>query len=137
VRLAADEARRRLGRARVARLASVTQAGRPHVVPITFMLAGDHIYTAVDGKQKTSRNLARLRNIRVCPRVAVLADHYAEDWSALWWVRADGRATILEEPGAMAGPLRLLTERYPQYRDAPPAGPVISILVGRWTGWAA
>ena len=136
MRLSAGEARERLGGARVARLASVTGTGIPHIVPITFALDGDHIYSAVDGKQKTTRNLARLRHIQARPQVAVLADHYDEDWSALWWVRADGRASILAGPGAMAGPLRLLAGRYPQYRDAPPAGPVISIHVDRWTGWS-
>jgi PPOX class probable F420-dependent enzyme len=120
----------------VARLASVTGTGTPHIVPITFALDGDHIYSAVDGKQKTTRNLARLRHIQARPQVAVLADHYDEDWSALWWVRADGRASILAEPGATAGPLRLLAGRYPQYRHAPPAGPVIFIQVDRWTGWS-
>jgi PPOX class probable F420-dependent enzyme len=69
--------------------------------------------------------------------VAVLADHYDEDWSRLWWVRADGRASIMDAPGDMAGPIRLLTERYPQYRRRPPAGPVICVAVDRWAGWAA
>jgi PPOX class probable F420-dependent enzyme len=68
---------------------------------------------------------------------AVLADHYAADWARLWWVRADGRAVILDDPAEIAAPLRLLTRRYRQYRESPPAGPVISILVERWTGWAA
>jgi PPOX class probable F420-dependent enzyme len=137
VKLAAGEARRRLGGARVARLASVRGSGLPHIVPVTFVLAADRIYSAVDAKPKSTRNLQRLRNIQARPQVAVLADRYDEDWSLLWWVRADGRASILDSPGEMAGPIRLLTERYPQYRDAPPAGPVISILVSDVAGWAA
>ena len=80
---------------------------------------------------------ARLRNIRAHPQVAVLADHYEDDWDRLWWVRADGRALILDEPAAMAPALALLADRYPQYRAQPPAGPVLSIEVTRWTGWAA
>jgi PPOX class probable F420-dependent enzyme len=67
----------------------------------------------------------------------VLADHYEDDWDRLWWVRADGRAAILDGPAAMAPALALLAERYPQYRTHPPGGPVISIRVTRWTGWAA
>jgi PPOX class probable F420-dependent enzyme len=67
----------------------------------------------------------------------VLADQYDEDWSALWWVRADGEAAILDDPAAMAGPVRLLAGRYAQYRDSPPGGPVIAIRVDRWTGWSA
>jgi PPOX class probable F420-dependent enzyme len=137
MRLAEQEARRRLGAARVARLATVGGAGSPHLVPVTFAVAGDRIYTAVDAKPKTTRDLRRLRNIRGNPRVAVLADHYDEDWSRLWWARADGRAVILDAPDDMAGPIRLLAERYPQYRHSPPAGPVICVEVERWAGWAA
>jgi PPOX class probable F420-dependent enzyme len=146
MRLDAADARRRFGRAPVARLATAGPDGRPHLVPFTFALGaagdgepgwGDRIYSAVDAKPKTSRDLRRLRNIRVNPQVAVLADHYEDDWDSLWWVRADGRAILLDEPAAMAPALALLADRYPQYREQPPAGPVISIDVTRWTGWAA
>ena len=137
MKLAEGEARRRLGAARVARLATVGRPGSPHLVPVTFAAAGDRIYTAVDAKPKTTRDLRRLRNIRENPLVAVLADHYDEDWSRLWWVRADGHASIMDAPGDMAGPIRLLTEQYPQYRRSPPAGPVICVAVDRWAGWAA
>jgi PPOX class probable F420-dependent enzyme len=121
----------------VARLATVTEAGRPHIVPFTFALDGDRIYSAVDAKPKTTTSLRRLRNIRASPQVAVLADHYAEDWATLWWVRADGPAEIIEEARRMAGPIQLLAARYQQYRETPPTGPVIAVRVERWTGWAA
>ncbi len=135
--LTEPDARRRLADARVATLATVTETGRPHLVPVTFAVDGDHIYLAVDAKPKTTRNLRRLRNIRARPLVAVLADRYDDDWAALWWVRADGRAAILESPPQMAGPIALLAGRYHQYRVDPPAGPVIDITTERWTGWAA
>ncbi len=131
------DARQRFADAAVARLATVTEAGRPHLVPVTFAVDGDRIYVAVDAKPKSTRNLRRLRNIRANPQVAVLADRYDDDWAALWWVRADGRAVILDDPRQMAGPVALLAGRYPQYRELPPAGPVIGITVERWTGWAA
>jgi PPOX class probable F420-dependent enzyme len=137
LRLTASEARRRFGTATVARLATVGPGGRPHLIPVTFALDGDRIYTAVDAKPKTTANLRRLRNIGADPRVAVLADHYSADWDALWWARADGLATILRDPADMPGPLELLAARYPQYRANPPTGPVIAIAVERWTGWAA
>ena len=137
LKLTASEARRRFGTATVARLATVGPAGRPHLVPITFALDGDRIYTVVDAKPKTTTDLRRLRNIAADPRVAVLADHYSGDWDALWWARADGLATILSQPEDMAGPLYLLAARYRQYQENPPAGPVIAIAVERWTGWAA
>lgn len=121
----------------MARLASVTESGQPHIVPFTFVLDGDRIYSAVDAKPKTTTSLRRLRNIRANPKVAVLADHYDEDWARLWWVRADGRAAVLDELRQVARPLALLADRYPQYRQAPPPGPVIAVNVERWTGWAA
>jgi len=131
------DARRLFAASTVARLATVTEAGRPHLVPVTFAVDGDRIYIAVDAKPKTTRDLQRLRNIRANPQVAVLADRYDDDWSALWWVRADGHAVILDGARQTAGPVALLTGRYPQYRDLPPPGPVIEITAERWTGWAA
>ena len=136
-RLPDAEARRLLGAARIARLASTTLQGRPHIVPVTFALDGDRIYSAVDAKPKTTRDLQRLANIRADNRVAVLADRYDDDWDSLWWVRADGQAAILDDPARLAGPTGLLAGRYPQYRVQPPAGPVIAITVQRWTGWSA
>lgn len=137
MRLDERDARRLLRGSRVAMLSTVTPAGRPHIVPVTFAGDGDHLYSAVDAKPKTTPSLQRLANIRANPLVAMLADSYSEDWSTLWWVRADGQAAILDQPGEAAGPIALLRERYPQYRQAPPSGPVIAITVQRWTGWAA
>ena len=132
-----DTARRRLSEARVGRLATITPAGRPHTVPCCFALDGDRIVSAVDAKPKSTLALARLANLRAHPEVALLVDHYEEDWAALWWVRADGAAAIIDDPAEMTGPLRLLAGRYRQYQASPPAGPVIAIAVTRWTGWSA
>ncbi len=121
----------------MARLATVTPEGRPHIVPMTFALDGERIFSAVDFKPKTTAYLQRLRNIRADPHAAVLADHYSGDWTQLWWVRADGEASILDQPADTARPLRLLAQRYEQYRERPPPGPVICVLVQHWTGWAA
>jgi PPOX class probable F420-dependent enzyme len=135
----AGAARRRFAAEGVARLATVGADGRPHLVPVVFALDGDTLYTAVDDvKPKATQRLRRLRNIAAHPAVALLADHYDDDWSALWWVRADGTARILEPADAEAGRARaLLADRYEQYRAAPPPGPVIAVAVERWTGWAA
>jgi PPOX class probable F420-dependent enzyme len=136
VRLTIEDARARFAAQRVARLATAGQDGQPHVVPITFAVAGDRICTAVDHKPKTTPNLRRLRNIAENPRVALLTDHYADDWAELWWVRADGRASVVTDAEAMRPHLDLLAERYEQYRQARPAGPVIVIEAERWTGWS-
>lgn len=124
--------------ARVARLATVGADGRPHLVPITFALTGSTIVTAVDAKPKTTAALRRLANIAANPRVSVLVDHYDEDWTRLWWARADGRARVLTagDAGADAA-ISALVLRYAQYRAEPPPGPVVLIDVVRWTGWSA
>ncbi len=136
MRLTEEDARERLAAARVIHLATADATGRPHVVAATFAADGDRIYSAVDAKPKSGRDLKRLRNIRADPRVAVLADHYDDDWTRLWWARADGTASVVEDPAAMAGPLALLAARYRQYRDDPPAGPLIVVTVERWSGWS-
>jgi PPOX class probable F420-dependent enzyme len=132
----ARDARARFAAARVARLATVDAHGRPHLVPIVFALAGETIYSVVDAKPKRTTELRRLRNVSSNPYVSVLVDHYDDaDWSALWWVRADGVARVLEltEPGARDA-VRLLAERYPRQRAT---GPVLAIDIERWSGWSA
>ena len=133
----AAEARRLFGTAAVARLASVRPDGAPHLVPVCFAVDGDTVYTAVDAKPKRTQRLARLRHIAAEPRVALLADHYEDDWTRLWWVRADGRARIVHDAAERDRALELLAGRYSQYRNAPPAGPVVAVDVGCWSGWRA
>jgi PPOX class probable F420-dependent enzyme len=133
-----EQARRHFAQARVARLATADASGGPHLVPMVFVVAGDVIYSAVDAKPKRSTALRRLANIAANPRVAVLVDHYDDDWNALWWVRADGSGRILDaaEPEARDAIARLVA-RYPQYRAQPPRGPVLAIDVARWSSWSA
>jgi len=133
-----DEARRRFAAARVARLATADAAGRPHVVPVVFAVDGDTVVSAVDHKPKRTTALRRLANVAQNPTVALLVDHYAEDWSTLWWVRADGAGLVLEpgEPEARDA-VALLCDRYAQYAERPPAGPVLAVGVTRWSGWSA
>ncbi len=123
----------RFATAWVARLATVAATGAPRLVPIVFAVAGNRIHTAVDGKPKSTRALRRLADIAAEPRVTVLAAHYDDDWTQLWWVRADGAARIHD---GSAEALAALTVRYPQYRETPPPGPFIEITVHRWASWS-
>ncbi|HLH70654.1 MAG TPA: TIGR03668 family PPOX class F420-dependent oxidoreductase [Candidatus Dormibacteraeota bacterium] len=134
--LSAEEARARLAAARVARLATVGRNGHPHLVPVTFAFWDDTIAIAVDHKPKRTLELERLRNVRADPRVTVLADHYEEEWSRLWWVRADGLARVIDEGQERREPIRRLRDKYPQYQEREPAGPVILIQVRSIKGWA-
>jgi PPOX class probable F420-dependent enzyme len=124
-------AEERLALARVGRLATVTPAGRPHVVPVCFALAGGRIVTAVDAKPKVTTELARLDNIRASGRASLLVDHYEEDWTELWWVRVDGSAAVIDDDAAIDA----LAAKYAQYRKTRPAGPVIAIEPERWRSW--
>jgi PPOX class probable F420-dependent enzyme len=130
------EARERFAAARVARLATADAAGRPHLVPIAFVVDGDHVYSVVDAKPKRTTALRRLANVRENPAVALLVDHYDDaDWDALWWVRADGRGRVLDPAETEAQrAVALLSRRYPQQRGA---GVVLAVDVERWSGWAA
>ena len=131
------EARRRLADSPVALLATVTPDGRPHAVPVCFALDGDVVFFAVDHKPKRTRQLQRLRNIAANPSVALLVEHYEHDWDRLWWVRVDGSARVLDEGERSRRAVELLTDRYPQYRDHPPEGPVVEITVDRISSWSA
>ena len=124
-------AEERLAQARVGRLATVTAEGRPHVVPVCFALHEGRIYTAVDAKPKRTAALARLDNVRATGRASLLVDHYEEDWSRLWWVRAEGPAEVIASDAAIDA----LAAKYDQYRAARPAGPVIAIAPERWRSW--
>jgi PPOX class probable F420-dependent enzyme len=91
-----DQARQRFAAAGVARLATADAAGRPHIVPVTFAVDGDVVYSAVDAKPKRSTALKRLANVAANPAVALLVDHYADDWNELWWVRAYGTGRVVD-----------------------------------------
>jgi PPOX class probable F420-dependent enzyme len=129
------EARRRLGEARVGRLATSDAGGVPHVVPFVFALDGDTIYWAVDEKPKRSRRIKRVANIEANPNVEVVVDRYTERWDRLWWVRAAGPARIVQEQAEEERALVLLEAKYRQYRRQPPQGPVVAIEVARLSWW--
>lgn len=129
--------RERFASARVAHLATADSEGRPHVVPVVFALDGDIIYFAIDQKPKRTRDLRRLRNIAMNPSVAVLVDHYEDDWDALWWVRADGSARVLDPGPDTDRAMQLLAQLHSQYRAHPPPGPAVAIAVRRWSAWSA
>ena len=130
-------ARQRLSGARVARLATVTGDGRPHVVPCCFALVGDErVVTAVDAKPKSTLALRRLANVRAHPHASLLVDHYDDvDWSRLWWVRVDGTARVIDGGADRDRAIAALAARYAQYRDAPPPGAVIALDVTVWRAW--
>jgi len=136
------EALRRLAEARVGRLATVRPDGTPHVIPFVFAAdpdaRGSILYWAVDRKPKATPELQRLANIRANPVVEVVVDHYEEDWSKVWWVRARGLATVVPDGSPERDrALALLAARFAPYADDPPPGPVVAIRVTSVSGWSA
>lgn len=129
--------RQQVMEARVARLATVRPDGHPHIVPITFALSGETIVTAIDHKPKTTANLQRLRNIEANPLASVIIDQYDDDWTSLWWVRADGHARVVSEGAEHEQAINALAGKYAPYRSRTPGGPVIVVEVGRWSSWSA
>jgi PPOX class probable F420-dependent enzyme len=126
----------RFSAGRVARLATLSAAG-PRLVPVTFAWHEGAAVWAVDRvKPKRPGPLRRERDLAADPRVAMLVDHYAEDWAALWWVELQGTAAFLEGQAAEAA-LDALAARYPPYRDARPPGPVVAVRPRRWAWWSA
>lgn len=121
----------------VARLASVTPGLQPHLVPVTFALVDKVVYTAIDHKPKQTKELMRLRNVAAHPDVSLLADHYDDDWTSLWWVRVDGQARIVRSGDEYDDALDALEGKYDQYREHRPDGAVIAVDITRWRGWNA
>lgn len=124
-----------LEEARVAHLGLLDERGRPRVLPISYALAGEAIWTAIDAKPKRGEP-ARIRRLRARPQAAVTVDRYDDDWGKLAWVQIVGSATVLDASRA-GDALAALTRRYPQYRDAPPPGPLIRVTVEHAVCWRA
>lgn len=137
------DSRARFTQSPVARLATSTPDGKPHLVPVVFAVSTvgpdnhDLVYTAVDAKPKTTQRLRRLANIRANPRVSLLVDHYADDWTQLWWIRVDGIAAIHSDGPQLDTGYALLRAKYPQYQAVSLDGPVIAVTVHRWSSWHA
>jgi PPOX class probable F420-dependent enzyme len=81
--------------------------------------------------------LRRIANLEATGQACLLVDHYAEDWSTLWWVRLDGRGRVVRDPAEAQHARQALAGRYPQYAGRPPAGPVLALDVTGWRGWSA
>ena len=126
---------------RAGRLATVGRDGLPHVVPVCYACDGHALFIALDQKPKrvAPERLKRVRNILENSAVALVVDHYDDDWSRLAYVMIQGTAELLQ-PAAVehARSLELLRARYPQYRAmALEVAPVIMIRPSKIVAWGA
>jgi PPOX class probable F420-dependent enzyme len=127
-----------LAEARVAHLGLLDGDDRPRVLPVTFALAGGELWSAVDDKPKRvpGKELARVRWLRRRPEAALTVDAYDDDWSRLAWVQVLGSVEVMEAAEGPAG-LEALIAKYPQYRERPPAGPLLRLAPERSLAWHA
>ena len=136
--LAPEEARRRFASATVAYLATLRADGTAALVPIVFEVIGDRVVSLIDPKPKRTPELARLRHIARDPRVALLVDHYEDDWELLWWARAEGVARVVGKGPKWDEALARLRAKYAAYETLEDAfGDAVIVEVGRWSGWSA
>ena len=136
--LLTDAQAQMLSSSRTGHLATADVNGVPHVVPVCFAWNGQFLYSPLDQKPKRAalRRLRRVRNILTNPNVALVADHYEEDWRQLWYILVTGTAELVEAGPEQAAAITLLREKYDQYRDMDIDGnPVIKITPTRAVSW--
>ena len=134
------EARFFVKAARRATLATIAGDGRPRLVPVCFVIAGEVAFIPIDEKPKDTADpleLARVRDIARRPAVTLLVDRWDEDWSRLGWVRLEGRAAIVNPTMPdHAAAVVALRAKYPQYRTHDLGGrPAIRIGIERVVSW--
>lgn len=124
--------------ARVAHLGLLDGDGCPRVLPVTFVVFEDAVWSAIDHKPKRrpGEELARVRWLRERPESALTVDRYDDDWTRLAWVQLLGETTVVDVEGH-DDVLVALAGRYPQYRDRPPDGPLLRLAVERALCWSA
>ena len=93
-------ARELLASERVARLAYVDDDEHPRVLPVTFAVADDAVWSAIDEKPKRTPEPARVAYLRRRPEAALVVDHYDDDWSRLAWVQLLGRIDVMPTSGS-------------------------------------
>lgn len=136
MRLAHDEAMALLAAHDHGVLCTVHPERGVDAVPVAYALVGSHLGIPVDlVKPKASTRLQRVANLEADPRATLLIEQWdADDWSRLWWVRAelryDDRSDAAEELAAA------LASKYAQYRDRP-FERVIVLRVVAVSGWSA
>jgi PPOX class probable F420-dependent enzyme len=141
-RLAESAVRDFIESASIAHLATTSGAGEPHNIPLCFWFDGSRFYFVIDEKPKRrgGTEIKRMKNIAENPRVALVVDHYDEDWSRLAYVLIHGNARIVEDDAEYALAIQHLRHKYPQYRAmllTQEKNPAIRIEPQRVHAWGA
>lgn len=96
---------------RVCRVATVSDTGMPHLVPVCQVVHDGKIFFASgdDGR--------KVLNLKANPRVAVTVDLYSEAWAHLKGVMVQGEATLIDKGPRFRKVRALLYAKYPQYPE--------------------
>ena len=138
MRLAEGEARSRLASHDHGILCTLHAERGVDAVPVVYALADEHVGVPIDQvKPKASGRLQRERNLAQDPRALLLIEHWDRDeWSRLWWVRAELRWHTAAPEQRTAALAAQLAERFAQYRDQP-FRRLLLLQIVSVTGWAA
>jgi Pyridoxamine 5'-phosphate oxidase len=139
MRLADSEARARLAAHDHGILCTVHAERGVDAVPVAYVMDDDgYVGVPVDRvKPKASLRLQRERNLEADPRATLLIEYWdRDDWSGLWWVRAELRWQGDGAPDREEALAAQLAGRYQQYEDRPFALVLVLRVVGV-TGWSA
>ena len=137
VQLSSNQARLLAG-TRIGHLSTSDTAGAAHVIPICYAFDGHSIYSVLDQKPKRTSliRLRRVKNILANPQVALVVDHYEEDWTRLWYILVTGHAELLLEGDEREQAIGKLRDKYQQYRDMDiDLNPVIKITPVKIVSW--
>jgi PPOX class probable F420-dependent enzyme len=139
MRLTEQDARARLVAADHGILCTVHAERGVDAVPVAFAVDDDgYVGVPIDRvKPKASLRLQRERNLEADPRATLLVEHWdPDDWTQLWWVRAELRYQDDARAERAAALADRLARRYPQYR-ARPFARVLVLAIVTVTGWTA
>ena len=133
-----------IDKATVARLATVDSECKPHLIPVVFVFDNDCYFIPIDEKTKRSKpeNLKRTKNIQQNPNVALLIDEYNEDWTKLYFIMIQGKASIIGGKELERNELlllekahKLLCDKYVQYQKIGIGKYIIMIIPQKVITW--
>jgi len=138
MRLTDEDARARLAAGDHGILCTVHADRGVDAVPAVYAIDDDYVGVPIDTvKPKSSLRLQRERNLEADPRATLLVERWnRDDWTQLWWVRAELRWQGDADDERTDALATRLTERFAQYHDRPFHRLLVLRVVGV-SGWAA
>ena len=120
-------------RERICRVATVSERGVPHLVPVCHVLDGDRIYFA------SGNDATKVLNLRANARLALTFDLYSDDWAHLRGVMVRGTGKLIERGPRFRTARRRLYRKYPQYPEDAALDEsdsvIVEVSIGRVFSW--